>query len=381
MAKPLDKHTVKAEARGRWQEIFDSLGIDINPRLYSRKPGSKNGRCPAPGCGKRFWLSGREDAWRESGATACAKCGSRGDGIKLVQDVLRISFPAAIEQVAGVLGLASSAPAVRPRPKQRSAQVKRQCDPATATARRALKAAYTVSVPAGQLGSELIDKYLAHRGLYMTDDCLHDLWYAPQLKHYADQDADENPIDPVTSFWPGMLATFRDPCGNSITAHRTYLTPDGVKAPVIDGNPKKLMSACVPSITGGAVRLTGDLLSETLNLTEGIETALAVFAMLGFDHNVWSCLSAALLAGFEPPAGVNRLVVWADKDRSHAGQEAADTLRERMQERGIEVEIQLPPLDIPDGEKSVDWLDAWNAGYRLTEEEDKLKGLRDTVAI
>lgn len=359
MAKPLDKETVKAEAAGRWREVFEALGIDLDPRLY-RNPGeSLSEACPI--CGGRFWLS--KKGWTAAGATCCATCGPRGDGIELVIDYHQISFPGAIDAVATALGLSESSPT-----PFAARQAPAPCQPAfdPAPARKALRAAHKEAVPVRRAEPSLVNQYLASRGLHMTDDALHDLYFAPRLKHYATDDDAGNPLSqPMTTYWPGMLAVVRDSVGNPVTSHRTYLTPEGTKAPVIDGCAKKLMAAIVPSITGSAIRLTGTLIGDTLNLAEGIETALAVFALLGFDSNVWSCISAPLLAGFEPPAGVRRLVVWADKDRSRAGEEAAEKLAERMAERGIDVEIRLPSLEIPAGAKSVDWLDAWNAGYRL----------------
>ena len=68
-------------------------------------------------------------------------------------------------------------------------------------------------------------------------------------------------------------------------------------------------------------------------------------------------VNATLLENFSPHQGVKAIRVWADKDRSGAGEEAAKKLKVRMWELGIKVAIMLPPLPIPDGEKGVDWND------------------------
>ena len=51
----------------------------------------------------------------------------------------------------------------------------------------------------------------------------------------------------------------------------------------------------------------------------------------------WAALSAAVLAKFQPPASVTKLVIFADRDV--AGLEAAWKLRDRLQ---IECELRVP---------------------------------------
>jgi putative DNA primase/helicase len=72
-----------------------------------------------------------------------------------------------------------------------------------------------------------------------------------------------------------------------------------------------------------------------------------------------TAVSAGLLARLEPPAGTSLVVIWADRDRSGAGQAAALSLRERLLGRGIAAAVHLPPGPIPAGEKGIDWADVW----------------------
>lgn len=86
--------------------------------------------------------------------------------------------------------------------------------------------------------------------------------------------------DNTFTYHPAMVARVDGPSGELATLHRTYLTLDGHKAAV--PTPKKMMSPAVSGATnGGAIRLyTPD---ESLAVTEGIETALAVrYAPRGF---------------------------------------------------------------------------------------------------
>ena len=64
-----------------------------------------------------------------------------------------------------------------------------------------------------------------------------------------------------------------------------------------------------------------------------------------------------LMEQFVPPAGTKAVRIWADKDRSGGGRKAAEALKVRLWEMGIRAQIKMPPMEIPDGKKSVDWND------------------------
>jgi hypothetical protein len=53
------------------------------------------------------------------------------------------------------------------------------------------------------------------------------------------------------------------------------------------------------------------------------------------------------------------VVIWADRDRSGAGEAAALAVRERLLRRGITVAVHLPPGPIPAEQKGIDWADVW----------------------
>jgi putative DNA primase/helicase len=69
--------------------------------------------------------------------------------------------------------------------------------------------------------------------------------------------------------------------------------------------------------------------TDVLGIAEGIETALSAAAIDGLP--VWAALNTSLLARFEPPPGVARLRIYADRDE--AGLAAACRLMERLQGR------------------------------------------------
>ncbi|WP_408034222.1 toprim domain-containing protein [Thiorhodovibrio winogradskyi] len=49
---------------------------------------------------------------------------------------------------------------------------------------------------------------------------------------------------------------------------------------------------------------------------------------------VWATGSASLLACWEPPAGVEHVTIWADRDHSGTGERAARRLAKRLQDLG-----------------------------------------------
>ena len=145
-----------------------------------------------------------------------------------------------------------------------------------------------------------------------------------------------------------MLATVTDATGKAVSMHRTYLQ-HGRKAPV--PAQKKLMQGL--PLAGAAIRLTP--VSRTLGIAEGIETAIAAAEL--FEVPVWSCISTAGIESFEPPLGVEHVIVFADNDQNFAGQAAAYRAAHRLTLKGYEVEAIIPP-------EPGDWLDELNRRAR-----------------
>lgn len=148
-----------------------------------------------------------------------------------------------------------------------------------------------------------------------------------------------------------------------VAVWRIFIGPDG--RALTDASGRKLKLGFGPA-TGGAVRLGP--VGETLRVAEGVETSLAVQLLTRGTAPVWSLLSTSGMIGFEIPAGVKRLEIYADGDRHRfndrtaavakpPGIEAAEKLRAKATGQGIEAVIFPSPE--PD-----DWLDVWEARYR-----------------
>jgi len=338
---PLDASQIKARAQGSWPAILAGLGIEAR---YLR---NRHGPCPACGGKDRFRFDDREG----HGTFYCNQCGS-GDGFHLLERVHGWNFPEALQSVARWLGMEVSSGHARPQPRP----VKRPSPPASSAdpvkverQRRRLQQTWDEALPLWDRRALPARRYLVHRGLALAV-------YPDRLRLHPDLpyfDADGN----ETGRWPALLAVVSGMDGQPVTLHRTYLTTTGAKAPV--GEVKKLMTYPGDrTLSGGAIRLFPA--QPVLGVAEGIETALAVHQATGLP--VWPVVSATLLAQFQPPAGVHEVLIWADLDRSGAGQEAAAALAERRRADGLAVRILLPPGPIPTNAKGVDWLDVLCAG-------------------
>jgi len=145
------------------------------------------------------------------------------------------------------------------------------------------------------------------------------------------------------SFHPAMIAMVTGQDGAPSTLHRTYLTDDGRKAPVIE--PRRLMPGNIAK--AAAIRLgpAGDV----LGIAEGIETALSASALFGVP--CWAAVSAAMLAAWQPPPEARRIIIFGDNDSSYAGQAAAYALAQRLRSDERVIEVQIP------AEVGTDWND------------------------
>jgi len=145
--------------------------------------------------------------------------------------------------------------------------------------------------------------------------------------------------------YPAMVAPLLAPDGRMVALHQTYLHADGRKADV--PTVKKLTGAAGP-LAGACIPLFKPA-QGCIGIAEGIETALAAWCASGVPTVAAYC--AGNLAAWRWPAGVQRLVIFADHDR--AGMEAAETLQGRAIRAGLQASVMTPTDD------GADWCDVW----------------------
>jgi hypothetical protein len=192
--------------------------------------------------------------------------------------------------------------------------------------------------------NQVLIRYLNNRGLYV-DPIPEAIRFHPRLPYWQSCK--------LIDHFPAMLGLITDVNNNLVALHRTFLSPDGVKASV--KYPKKITTP-ITTISGASVKLGQP--DDVLFVCEGIETGLAV--MLETKKPVWCCLSAGGLERVVIPESVKKVYIMADKDRSGVGEKSAKKLSYRLMAQGVTVHIVIPGEEIPAGEKGIDWLDVYN---------------------
>jgi len=302
----VDFEQVKADCTGRWPGILAALGIDVSSNQWKHTP------CPSCGGRDRFRFDNKDG----TGSYICNQCGA-GNGVSLVMKVLGVEYKAAMETIAQVVGT------VEPSTYQAEKPVSPEL----------LRKIFKESLPVEKGDSVYL--YLKNRGLSSMPKMLR---YSPKCyepETHKDQRA--------------MLALFSLADGTAVTMHRTFLTDDGRKLGI--EHPKKALPTLKP-MAGGAVRLYE--LGPVLGVAEGIETAIALHEAMGLP--VWAVLGTSLLAAWEPPKGVEAVIIYSDNDANYAGQKAAFSLANRLALQEYKVSVEIP--DLPGD----DFLDEINRG-------------------
>lgn len=292
-----DSRELHRAAHGRWPAILAALGVDQGYLT------GKNGPCP---------MCGGTDRWRftdhnSEGLWICNQCGS-GDGFDLLMAVNGWGFREARKAVGEIIPQATyTAPQDEDREK----------------ARKALNRLRQEAVAASEVPA--VVHYLAGRGLEVPPR----LEAHPELPYYDQGE--------IVGRYPAMLGRVLENSGKPVTYHRTYID-GGKKAPV--ESPRKMMRTA-RGTKGWAIRLYPA--DTDIVIAEGIETAIACRMM--WDVPAWSVVSANGMLDFEPPEGVQRIIVAGDNDASFTGQAAAYEKAHRLWKKGYSVEVAIPPSE------------------------------------
>lgn len=298
MSPSIDKPRTLDAAHGRWREILPQLGVSASVLDGKHHP------CPACGGDDRFRFHDRA----KDGDHYCNGCGA-GKGITLVMKVNGWTYAEAAKEVDKIIGnLPKDAPPQKePPPYDTGAEARSLWN---------LSSQMTPDDPAG--------KFLRSRGITLLSD---------ELRFIRGMFNTE-----VATDLPGMIARVCDAAGNGRQLHRTYLTMDGKKADL--KAPRKMLKGEFPK--GGAIRLFHA--ESALGVAEGIETALA--ATMLHDVPVWSTISEHCMQDFQPPQGVEQLIIFGDNDLNHVGQHAAYALARRLSlgKRELKVSVMIPEM-------------------------------------
>jgi len=298
----MDVDKILVESVGKWPGILEKLGIEVG--------NGKHRPCPLCQGKDRFRFINKDGR----GEYICGQCGA-GNGFSLVQKVLGVDFLGACRAVSDLLDIVEASP----------------CQPEKTITPEALRKIYKESKPTKAVLSDPVWLYLQNRGLNTIPKNIRTTGKCWEPETQKDQIA--------------MLALFQLPDGTAVTMHRTYLNKDGNKLQI--QSPKKVLPALKP-MAGGAVRLF-DSLDGLIGVSEGIETAIAVFELLKVP--CWAALNSSLMTAWEPTKDIKSVVVFGDNDKNYTGQKAAYVLANRLSIKGFTVEVEIPET------VGNDWLD------------------------
>lgn len=328
----------KVLARGHWNVILRVLCPELEA---AQGRCGKHVDCPLPnhgGKGDFRLLRGYED----EGRAACT-CG-KYDGFHLIRLLRGWDFPETVRAVLDIVGgKYDDVIKATPRPEPNRAKIEKDDQHIKSTITQWWSEAMPLDAPEAKIART----YLKNRKVGEVLMPIDDIRFHPSLAYFGET------REQIGRF-PALIALVRRPNGSISTVHRTYLTPEGRKA--FDGEQarKQYRAPSTSPVTGGAIRIDAEV-GRVLNLAEGIETALAVRAIT--RQPTWSTLNKELLMKVEIPDQVELVSIWADKDRSRAGEEAAIKLMDKLRGQGRKAVVVVPPFSIPEDAKGVDWND------------------------
>lgn len=341
--KSLKAADIKGMSQHRWHMIFSALAPSLMPAVKSI---GKHVSCPVHGGSDGFRLF--DDHRQRDGMGVCNTCtGGVLDGVGLLEWINGWSFRETLEAIDNFLNdeqlfFMQLKPTPPPKKTEETdyTKIKKRLDAQLKYASQKPKQAHS--------------NYFINRGIQGASD-FSSMSICYNNKIFIGKDIS----------CPAIIALLTKADGELVGAHRILLTKDGNKLTELPNGEKikpKRLEKIKETLKGGAIRF-GDQTSPLLAVGEGLETMLAVRLMYKEKKpckrvSFAATCTAALLENIEIPDHVEKLIIFADKDKSGAGKYSAEKLKERCEGK-CKVTITYPELDIQEGQKGVDFLDAY----------------------
>ncbi|MGZ3775310.1 MAG: DUF7146 domain-containing protein [Bdellovibrio sp.] len=323
--KNFDVKKLLTRSRGNWFNILTSAGI--SPAFLT----GKNGPCPQCGGKDRF----RWDNKNGDGSGFCHQCNFKGNGLALLSKWSglegRHEFPKLLCKLNDLCSNGNVSA------NEHSVATKKQKD-----LTRIAHAIFEESKPLVINTESPACQYFRRRGLKVPLNVT-SIRYHRSLTYFENGTA--------VGRFPAIVAKISDNKNNLIAIHRIYLDSEGNKASVREAK------LALGKLKGGSIQLD-DASGDSLNIAEGLETALAVRQIT--NQPTWSAISAGNLTRAEIPSHVKTVYIWADLDKSGTGEKAANELALRLHYQERRVYIKVPMQTLTENQKSIDWLDVLN---------------------
>jgi putative DNA primase/helicase len=299
---------IAKRCQGKWPSIFLATGVGLTEKALN----GRDAPCPICGGKDRFRFSNKDGF----GTWYCHGCREGGDGVKLVMLVKGVDFRGAARLIEGVIGQCWTTSA--------KGNGDASGDDKPKDVLRTWRDAYP------DVRKTPVEKYLASRGLALTDVERAALRFYPSLWHW-----------PTKSKWPAMIAAVAraDALGalSVVTCHQTFLAFDGSGKANVD-KPKLFPSGVDPA--GGGVWFNAGAINPEREfvVAEGLESLLSALRLVGVKAGC-AALSAWGISRLVLPPGARRVVIFADDDELQQGVAAASEARRRWRAEGRMVRV------------------------------------------
>jgi len=264
----------------------------------------------------------------QRGRYHCFGCGASGDHFSFLQELAGKSFHDAVEFLGGVrLITAEERRAIEQRNAAWEAEER-------ANRQRTMTSVQRIFDNGKTIQGTHAEAYLTARGLRVVKHWTFDIRFVAALTYrgWPDPEADDTV---ELGVFPAMIAAIREPSGDIIGLHRTYLDPDRPAKLTPPGDQRRNKAKKVlGEQRGGIIRLSP--MGPRLAMGEGIETSqawfsggfggiddVAVAAAVSINNMAGSCMGTA-----EHPTDPSKRVPNGIPDMDHAGVVLPDEVRE-----------------------------------------------------
>jgi putative DNA primase/helicase len=356
MAQFLDANDISIQAQGRWISILSLLAGTELDRAVDNFDGTISDKsryyCPIHGgkSGTAFTLYKDAD---HSGGGVCNSCGPQTNGFSLLMWIKDWNFRKCLEEVANALNIESSGNA----PKRSLREVykpKPLTEKELANDRKLIQKRDRIIAECLTLNTSNAlpaKRYFARRGLTDIGLLGREVLFHPKLASWVLKSTNGKATYQKEGEFPCIVSIIRNNKGEVMNIHRTFITEDGFKAKI--ESPRKIGTAILSNpISGSGIHISPA--SKYMGVAEGLETTLA--AKKVYSQLPTHCLiNATLMKNWQPPSGVEGVIIFADLDKSQTGECAAQHLYDRLEKMGITVYIALPEEE--EHLINIDWAD------------------------